>query len=174
MHPGVEQLITTDAWFVKSPPSGVIVGILALMTMGESMLVTSLADSEGEVARHLTTEPVLVTEMVDVRSVGEVIEALQDELGSSTGGAAKPVLPAAEASVEAPNVPVAATDGNNNEAAIDAVLTVLADKTGYEKDMLDLDMELETELGVDSIKRVEILSEVQDLLSIEAKDTARL
>ena len=33
------------------------------------------------------------------------------------------------------------------------VLEVLANKTGYETDMLETDMDLETELGVDSIKR---------------------
>ena len=32
---------------------------------------------------------------------------------------------------------------------------------GYEPDMIEMDMALETELGVDSIKRVEILSDVQ-------------
>ena len=37
------------------------------------------------------------------------------------------------------------------------VLAVLAAKTGYEPDMIEMDMALETELGVDSIKRVEIL-----------------
>ena len=35
-------------------------------------------------------------------------------------------------------------------------------------------MELETELGIDSIKRVEILSEVQNRLNVEAKDVAAL
>ena len=88
------QLILTETSFVKSPPSGVIVGILALMTMGESMLVTSLAESEGEVARHFTTEPVLVTEMVDVRSVGEVIEGV-----SGVGS-----LPSKVQRISAPNV----------------------------------------------------------------------
>ncbi|MFF7019796.1 SDR family oxidoreductase [Streptomyces klenkii] len=38
------------------------------------------------------------------------------------------------------------------------LLAVVAERTGYPLDMLDLDMELESELGIDSIKRVEILS----------------
>ncbi|MGW5117281.1 SDR family oxidoreductase [Streptomyces noursei] len=38
------------------------------------------------------------------------------------------------------------------------LLAVVAERTGYPVDMLDLDMELEADLGVDSIKRVEILS----------------
>ena len=41
------------------------------------------------------------------------------------------------------------------------MLDVVADKTGYPVEMLDLSMALEADLGVDSIKRVEILSAVQ-------------
>ena len=54
------------------------------------------------------------------------------------------------------------------------VKMVLADMTGYEVDRLEEDMNLESELGVDSIKRVEFLSRVQSQLNIEAKDTAAL
>lgn len=42
------------------------------------------------------------------------------------------------------------------------MLDVVADKTGYPIEMLELDMDLETDLGIDSIKRVEILSGLQD------------
>ncbi|MFB4426198.1 type I polyketide synthase [Streptomyces sp. QL37] len=41
------------------------------------------------------------------------------------------------------------------------LLSVVARLTGYPSDMLDMDMELEADLGVDSIKRVEILSAVR-------------
>ncbi|MCK6519654.1 SDR family NAD(P)-dependent oxidoreductase, partial [Myxococcota bacterium] len=37
-------------------------------------------------------------------------------------------------------------------------MSVVADKTGYPAEMLNLDMGLESDLGIDSIKRVEILS----------------
>ena len=40
------------------------------------------------------------------------------------------------------------------------LLDVVADKTGYPSDMLSMDMSLEADLGIDSIKRVEILSEM--------------
>ena len=58
--------------------------------------------------------------------------------------------------------------------ATEVVLAVLAAKTGYEPDMIEMDMALETELGVDSIKRVEILSDVQKELNVEAQDVAAL
>jgi NAD(P)-dependent dehydrogenase (short-subunit alcohol dehydrogenase family)/acyl carrier protein len=43
-------------------------------------------------------------------------------------------------------------------------LEVVAEKTGYPVEMLDLDMEMEAGLGIDSIKQVEILSELQERL----------
>ncbi len=42
------------------------------------------------------------------------------------------------------------------------LLRVVSDKTGYPSDMLNMGMELEADLGIDSIKRVEILSAMQD------------
>ncbi|MCL6454184.1 MAG: acyltransferase domain-containing protein [Alicyclobacillus sp.] len=41
-------------------------------------------------------------------------------------------------------------------------LDIVAEKTGYPRDILELDMDMEGDLGIDSIKRVEILSAVQD------------
>ena len=43
----------------------------------------------------------------------------------------------------------------------DLMLDVVAEKTGYPKEMLELEMDIEAELGIDSIKRVEILAAVQ-------------
>lgn len=48
--------------------------------------------------------------------------------------------------------------------AIELVRGIIADKTGYPEDMLDADMDLEGELGVDSIKQVEILSTLREKL----------
>ncbi|MGA9375992.1 MAG: KR domain-containing protein, partial [Mycobacterium sp.] len=42
------------------------------------------------------------------------------------------------------------------------LIEVIADKTGYPPDMLELGMHMEADLGIDSIKRVEILSSVQE------------
>ena len=42
------------------------------------------------------------------------------------------------------------------------MLEVVSDKTGYPTEMLELSMELEADLGIDSIKRVEILSAMQE------------
>ena len=44
------------------------------------------------------------------------------------------------------------------------LLEAVAEKTGYPVEMLELDMRLDADLGIDSIKRVEILSAVQERL----------
>ena len=98
---------------------------------------------------------------------------------SSNGHATLPVPPAAPASTNggpalplAP-VPPAVPVAHNGSAApaapaapaselITQMLAVVADKTGYPVEMLDLSMALEADLGIDSIKRVEILSAVQE------------
>jgi acyl transferase domain-containing protein/NADP-dependent 3-hydroxy acid dehydrogenase YdfG/acyl carrier protein len=55
-------------------------------------------------------------------------------------------------------VPVAAAQ---SLPAGDVVLAIVSEKTGYPADMLGLDMEMEAELGIDSIKQVEILAALQ-------------
>ena len=42
------------------------------------------------------------------------------------------------------------------------VLEIVAEKTGYPVEMIQPNMDLEGELGIDSIKRVEILSAMKD------------
>lgn len=42
------------------------------------------------------------------------------------------------------------------------LLAVVSDKTGYPVDMLDLSMELEADLGIDSIKQVQIFASMQE------------
>ncbi|MEC4814262.1 MAG: beta-ketoacyl synthase N-terminal-like domain-containing protein, partial [Scytonema sp. PMC 1069.18] len=43
------------------------------------------------------------------------------------------------------------------------LLTITSEKTGYPVEMLELDMDMEADLGIDSIKRVEILGALQEL-----------
>ena len=60
--------------------------------------------------------------------------------------------------------PLAASRSSQPETTLfeTALLETVAEKTGYPVDMLDLDMQLEADLGIDSIKRVEILSAMQE------------
>jgi len=71
-----------------------------------------------------------------------------------------PVAPPAPAPVATPApTPVAAAPSVDLQALM---LAVVAEKTGYPAEMLNLDMDLEGDLGIDSIKRVEILAAMQE------------
>src|SRR6185437_7342676 len=52
----------------------------------------------------------------------------------------------------------------SNQRIESVLLEVIAEKTGYPAEMLELDMALDADLGIDSIKRVEILSALQERL----------
>ncbi len=107
------------------------------------------------------------------------------------GGLAMPVVPAVRhatpatpaPAVVAPVAPVAVTAPAAPPAAesvadaglVTQMLEVVADKTGYPVEMLDLSMALEADLGIDSIKRVEILSAVQERIpALPDVDTATM
>lgn len=61
------------------------------------------------------------------------------------------------------------------ELVKETVLQVVSEKTGYPEEMIDPDADLESALGIDSIKRVEILSTLQERLpELKKIDTAAL
>ncbi|MFO7945072.1 MAG: phosphopantetheine-binding protein [Anaerolineales bacterium] len=61
------------------------------------------------------------------------------------------------------------------EELSDTLLEIVGEKTGYPPDMLELDMDMEADLGIDSIKRVEILGALEDTYpSLPQADTSTL
>ena len=54
------------------------------------------------------------------------------------------------------------------------VLEIVAGKTGYPKDMLDLDLDLEADLGVDTVKQAEMLAAVRELYKIPRDENRKL
>jgi acyl transferase domain-containing protein/NADP-dependent 3-hydroxy acid dehydrogenase YdfG len=72
--------------------------------------------------------------------------------------------PPTEVLATVPTAPTAATTttaASGNDVA-ETLLWVVAEKTGYPAEMLGLDMALDADLGIDSIKRVEIFSALQE------------
>lgn len=89
-------------------------------------------------------------DLAALRTLGDIIDHLKDALGGQTGPDAETTDPAIAAR---PTADVSAT-----------LMQVVAEKTGYPVDLLDPTMALEGDLGIDSIKRVEILSALQEAL----------
>jgi malonyl CoA-acyl carrier protein transacylase len=99
-------------------------------------------------------------EMAKLQTLGQIVDYLGANLSGSTGG------------TSAKAAAVKTVDVNR------ILLAVVADKTGYPADMLGLEMNLESDLGIDSIKRVEILSAVREaapgLPEVDANEMAKL
>jgi acyl carrier protein len=82
------------------------------------------------------------------------------------------------APVAVPPVPAPGRRAHRRASLRALLLAVVAEKTGYPADMLSLEMQLESDLGIDSIKRVEILATIQErapsLPQVKAADMATL
>ncbi|SMF30762.1 type I polyketide synthase [Pseudobacteriovorax antillogorgiicola] len=97
-------------------------------------------------------EQMAAEDLGDLRTVEQLVFALNEDqaVGHASGEGAN--LPKADHEAE----PVAIEDAA--QGLEEAIFTVIAEKTGYPTDMLRAEMELESDLGIDSIKRVEIFS----------------
>jgi acyl carrier protein/NAD(P)-dependent dehydrogenase (short-subunit alcohol dehydrogenase family) len=75
-------------------------------------------------------------------------------------------------------VPVAPVAVSSPAAVVDPVVTrvlaIVAEKTGYPQDMLDLDLDLEADLGVDTVKQAETFAAVRAAFDIPRIDDLKL
>ncbi len=81
---------------------------------------------------------------------------------SSEIPAPAPVFAPAPATAPVPVAAQAVTD----EIIREKVLEIVAEKTGYPKDMLDLDLDLEADLGIDTVKQAEMFASVRAAFNI--------
>ena len=119
----------------------------------------------GTVQDQLPELPELSAEdLAECRTLGEIVSYMNSQLTHSSS--VTPQITAVSTS----------TSHLSNELVQQTMLAVVADKTGYPAEMLDLAMDMEADLGIDSIKRVEILGTVQDqrpeLPELSAEDLA--
>lgn len=100
-------------------------------------------------------EPERLVELRTIAAIAAMIDA-------ATPGAAPVAQAAAAPAAKAEVKPAAAPTASALLVSPDVIRALIAEKTGYPPDMLEDDMDLEGELGVDSIKQVEILSSLRD------------
>jgi acyl carrier protein len=100
--------------------------------------------------------PVNPEQLAELRTLAQIVEYM----GNKPPSIEVESSPAAAASAKAENGFVSQEKAN---ALIQALLEVVSEKTGYPTEMLELSMDMEADLGIDSIKRVEILGAMQEL-----------
>ena len=85
------------------------------------------------------------------------LQTLQQVVNFLTAGSKHASAPVAAKTKPAAQV----ASGLNSQAASKALLKVVSEKTGYPVEMLNLNMGLDSDLGIDSIKRVEIMAAIR-------------
>ncbi|HEX6824024.1 MAG TPA: SDR family NAD(P)-dependent oxidoreductase [Candidatus Sulfotelmatobacter sp.] len=87
--------------------------------------------------------------------------------GSDTQKAVVPAPVAAAAVV--PTKPA-----QKDDSVKERILALVVEKTGYPKDMLDLDLDLEADLGVDTVKQAEIFAAIREIYNIPRDENRKL
>ena len=87
-----------------------------------------------------------------------------------------PAVPST-APISAPTVPTpspVAAQAATDDAIKEKVLEIVAEKSGYPKDMLDLDLDLEADLGIDTVKQAEMFAAVRAAYNIPRDENLKL
>ena len=107
----------------------------------------------GAVQERFPSLPSLGPEQLGtLRTLDQIVDLLAQ---SSSGSVAETEQSESDSPPDTPT-------GTSAELLLAALLEVVADKTGYPVEMVDPSMDLEADLGVDSIKRVQVLGAVQE------------
>ena len=98
-------------------------------------------------------------DLTELRTLQEIVDYISAKAGISATS-----TPVTIPTAVAPKTPVAETtvSSEGNSEMLDLMLSVVADKTGYPSEMLELSMDMEADLGIDSIKRVEIFGAITE------------
>ncbi|HUO69954.1 MAG TPA: SDR family NAD(P)-dependent oxidoreductase [Solirubrobacteraceae bacterium] len=115
----------------------------------------------------------------DYPTLSHVVGFVRERAGLPTGDAedratstTAPASPApAPAPVAAPAQPPAAAPVDDVEQR---VLAVVAEQTGYPPELLDMDLDLEADLGIDTVKQAEVFASIREAYGIERDDSLKL
>ncbi|MFT5163007.1 MAG: polyketide-type polyunsaturated fatty acid synthase PfaA, partial [Alteromonadaceae bacterium] len=150
---------------VVAEKTGYPADMLALeMDMEADLGIDSIKRVEilGAVQETIPDLPALNPEdLAELRTLGEIVSYMQSKVSVAAPAPIQAAPVQAVAPVAEPVVEQADSDVSV-AAFTTSLMSVVADKTGYPVEMLELDMDMEADLGIDSIKRVEILGAVQD------------
>jgi acyl transferase domain-containing protein/NAD(P)H-dependent flavin oxidoreductase YrpB (nitropropane dioxygenase family)/NAD(P)-dependent dehydrogenase (short-subunit alcohol dehydrogenase family)/phosphopantetheinyl transferase (holo-ACP synthase) len=140
--------------------SQIVMALYKLAHRGENRLIDHSANLEWLKSVSGYANPVLSVERRTLQVTNRVTEATAPEPRAAVIESAPPTT----------STPV--DEGTRGGQAIDEtqvkerVLALLSEKTGYPADMLDPDLDLEADLGIDTVKQAEFISEVRTVFNI--------
>ena len=134
-------------------------------------------DADAVPLPAVKAKPAILIETAVVKPVAQVSATPAIQKASSV--AVAEAQPQAEVKVAAaPPVPLPQAAPTNKGSAEDSVkdriLALVVEKTGYPKEMLDLDLDLEADLGVDTVKQAEIFASIRETYNIPRDENRKL
>jgi NAD(P)-dependent dehydrogenase (short-subunit alcohol dehydrogenase family) len=103
----------------------------------------------------------------------ELVRELKPELGPPPPQPA-PHLAAVAAPVPPAAVAVATPAPAATDPVAEKVLELVAAKTGYPREMLALDLDLEADLGIDTVKQAEVFAELRTTFGLPRRESLKL
>jgi acyl transferase domain-containing protein/sensor domain CHASE-containing protein len=170
--------LTTSLLAVVSEKTGYPAEMLELsMDMEADLGIDSIKRVEifGALTKlHPEMSGINPNELTELRTLAEIVSFVGAKSGASNGtvAAAAPqkvaTIPVAVSPVAAAVSPVSANTPSSNDGMdvtklTASLLAVVSEKTGYPAEMLEISMDMEADLGIDSIKRVEIFGALTKL-----------
>lgn len=113
--------------------------------------------------QHPDLPEVNPAELAELRTLQQIVDHLSVD-SEQWSVVSEPVTPApstAETAVPTQS-PISNLQSPNVDALAQDMLVIVSEKTGYPVEMLEMSMDMESDLGIDSIKRVEILGAMQE------------
>ena len=111
----------------------------------------------------------------DYPTLRHVVGYVEQSRGGAAAAPASVSTPAATpATATAPSPVAPATTAVAGASILDKVLEIVAEKTGYPRDMLDPDLDLEADLGIDTVKQAEVFAMVRETFGIPRQDNLKL
>jgi acyl transferase domain-containing protein/acyl carrier protein/NAD(P)-dependent dehydrogenase (short-subunit alcohol dehydrogenase family) len=109
----------------------------------------------------------------DYPTLGHVIRFVYENRPDLAGIVAAPGAPAGQP-VQVAAVAVASAVNTGGDTVKERLLELVVEKTGYPKDMLDLDLDLEADLGVDTVKQAEMFAAIREIYNIPRDENRKL
>jgi acyl transferase domain-containing protein/NAD(P)-dependent dehydrogenase (short-subunit alcohol dehydrogenase family) len=119
----------------------------------------------------------------DYPTLAHVIRFVYEKRADLAGAApssptpAEPPVPAPASVATQPVAPAQAVTSpasNTGDSVKERILDLMVEKTGYPKDMLDLDLDLEADLGVDTVKQAEMFAAIREIYNIPRDENRKL
>ena len=112
----------------------------------------------------------------DYPTLAHVIQFVYEKRPDLTGATARSATATVKQDTESmeSGPPIIRAEDSTGDSVKERILALAVEKTGYPKDMLDLDLDLEADLGVDTVKQAEMFAAIREIYNIPRDEDRKL